>query len=68
MTAQREVDMWQFGRCSDKEGLRLMLAFLQIDDPDVRRSIIEVAENLAENSRPVVRPPPPLPQDNRPKA
>ncbi len=32
--------MWRYGRASDEEGLRLMLAFFAIEDPAKRRQLI----------------------------
>jgi hypothetical protein len=58
--------MWEFGRASDEEGLRLMVAFFKIGQSEHRRAVIELAERLAEQSRPS----PPsisLPQDNQPE-
>jgi hypothetical protein len=55
------------GDLSDEEGLRLMQAFFKIKDADLRRSVIDFAEKLAEGTPPHILPAEPLPQDERPK-
>jgi hypothetical protein len=40
-----------FGRASDEEGLRLILAFFSIMEPDKRNEVVELAERLAEQSQ-----------------
>lgn len=44
--------MWRVGRATDEEGLRLMLAFFNIDDPRQRLRLIELAETYARGSAP----------------
>jgi hypothetical protein len=45
--------MWQVGRATDEEGLRMMLAFFGIDDPRQRLRLIELAEAIAKGSVPL---------------
>ena len=54
--------MWRVGRASDQEGLRLMLAYLQIPDPELRKQIIRLTEKLAGHPQPMLIPN--LAQDN----
>jgi hypothetical protein len=42
---------WEFGRASDDEGLRLVLAFFKVGDPRQRKLIIDLAETFAEASQ-----------------
>ncbi|MEH2471900.1 hypothetical protein V1281_006912 [Nitrobacteraceae bacterium AZCC 2161] len=42
--------MWKVGRASDAEGLRMMLAFFNIDDPRQRLRLIELAEAFARGA------------------
>lgn len=42
---------WEFGRASDKEALRLILAFFKVGDPQRRKLVIELAEAFAEESQ-----------------
>lgn len=59
---------WVFNQASDEEGLRLIVAFLQLQDPAVRASLIEYVESLAaEASVQIATNRPSLPQDNRPR-
>lgn len=44
--------MWRVGRAADKEGLRMMLAFLSIEDPAQRLRLIQLAEALAAGALP----------------
>ena len=46
--------MWRVGRASDQEGLRLMLAYLQISDPALRKQVIRLAEKLAGHPQPLL--------------
>jgi hypothetical protein len=43
---------WEFGRASDNEGLRLILAFFKVSDPQQRKLIIEMVEAFAETGAP----------------
>ena len=54
--------MWRVGRASDQEGLRLMLAYLQISDPALRKQVIRLAEKYAGHPQPALIPD--LAQDN----
>ena len=54
--------MWRVGRASDQEGLRLMLAYLQISDPALRKQVIRLAEKMAGHPQPMLIPE--LAQDN----
>jgi len=54
--------LWRAGRASDQEGLRLMLAYLQIADPALRKQVIRLAEKHAGHPQPVLIPD--LEQDN----
>jgi hypothetical protein len=40
--------VWKVGRASDEEGLRMMLAFFNVDDPRQRLRLIELAEAFAK--------------------
>jgi hypothetical protein len=45
---------WEFGRTSDDEALKLIVAFLQIDDPQRRGEIVALVEHYAnESAKPV---------------
>ena len=44
--------MWRVGRAADKEGLRIMLAFLSIENPAQRLRLIQLAEALAAGAVP----------------
>ena len=48
--------MWRVGRASDQEGLRLMLAYLQIADPALRKQIVHLAEKHAGHPQPILLP------------
>jgi hypothetical protein len=54
--------LWRVGRASDQEGLRLMLAYLQISDPALRKQVLRLAEKLAGHPQPMLIPD--LAQDN----
>lgn len=55
---------WQFGRVSDDEALRLMTAFLQIGEPELRREVVELAESYERASVRQSTFPPKVKQDN----
>jgi hypothetical protein len=58
--------MWEFGRASDEEALRLVLAFLKIMDFERRAEIILMAERYQTESKPPPhRPPYRVQQDNQ---
>jgi hypothetical protein len=60
--AKREgLRLWRVGRASDQEGLRLMLAYLQIPDPELRKQVVRLAEKLAGVPQPPI---PSIAQDN----
>jgi hypothetical protein len=42
--------VWRFGRASDEEALRIVLAYLKINDPERRKEIMTLAEAYAEAS------------------
>jgi hypothetical protein len=42
--------VWRYGRASDEEALRIVLAYLKINDPERRREIMTLAETCAEAS------------------
>lgn len=54
--------LWRVGRASDQEGLRLMLAYLQIPDPELRKQIVRLAERFAGHPQPTLIPT--IAQDN----
>jgi hypothetical protein len=54
--------LWRVGRASDQEGLRLMLAYLQIADPELRKEIVRLAEKFAGLPQPTLIPT--IAQDN----
>lgn len=58
--------MWEFGRASDEEGLRLIVAYLSIKDPALRSEIMELAEAYAKMSCETLPAPNKLSQDNTP--
>jgi hypothetical protein len=59
--------MWELGRASDDEALRLVNAFLQISEPERRREIVELAERYQRVTvRPVLKRLP-FAQDNFPQ-
>lgn len=59
--------MWEFGRASDEEGLRLMVAYFCIQDPALRCEIMKLAETYAQAAVPVMPVPKGLSQDNKPR-
>jgi len=59
--------MWEFGRASDDEALRLMTAFLQISEPERRREIVELAERHYRTTVHPVLKRAPFAQDNSPE-
>jgi hypothetical protein len=46
--------LWRVGRASDQEGLRLMLAYLQISDPALRKQVVRLAEKFAGHPQPML--------------
>jgi hypothetical protein len=56
--------MWEFGRASDAEALRLVVAFLKIKEPERRRELIELAEMYQSITRPLPQPAQHMSQDN----
>ena len=58
--------MWEFGRASDEEGLRLIVAYLSIQDPALRSEIMELAEAYAKLSFKTLPVSNKLAQDNKP--
>lgn len=51
--------MWRFGRASDEEALKMVVAYLSINEPERRREIFELAEKYASETKA-----PPVAQDN----
>lgn len=51
--------MWRFGRASDEEALRMVVAYLSINEPERRRELLELAEKYAKETCA-----PPIVQDN----
>jgi hypothetical protein len=58
--------MWDFGRATHDESLRLVVAFLQINEPDRRSELITLAEAYRHSSGPLPRKRILVPQDNEP--
>jgi hypothetical protein len=50
--------VWRVGRASDEEALKMVLAYLSINEPERRRELLALAEKFAGETRP------PVPQDN----
>jgi len=50
--------VWRFGRASDEEALKMVLAYLSIHDPARRRELLALAEKYAAQTSP------PVAQDN----
>lgn len=50
--------VWRIGRASDEEALKMVLAYLNINEPERRREVLALAEKFANQSVP------PVPQDN----
>jgi hypothetical protein len=57
---------WNFGRASDDESLRLVVAFMQIHEPDKRLQLVAMAERLQQESKPLPKPCLAVRQDNAP--
>jgi hypothetical protein len=53
------VGVWRFGRASDEEALKMVVAYLSINEPDRRREVFELAEKYARETKA-----PPVSQDN----
>ncbi len=51
--------MWRFGRASDEEALKMVVAYLSINEPERRREILDLAERYARETKA-----PPISQDN----
>jgi len=58
--------MWNFGQSSDDEALRLLAAFLKINEPERRREIVELAERYHRITVHPLTKLPQLRQDNAP--
>lgn len=59
--------MWNFGRASDDEALKLIVAYLNISEPERRKHIVALAEEYQRTSVPIARSErPSIWQDNRP--
>lgn len=59
--------MWNFGRASDDEALELVVAYLNISEPERRREIVALAKKHQKESAPLAKQErPSLWQDNRP--
>lgn len=59
--------MWNFGRASDEEALKLVVAYLNISEPERRRELVALAEQYQQESLPLAKTErPSLWQDNRP--
>ena len=56
--------MWELGRASDNDALRLVVAFLQIHEPERRLELIKLAEYFQSISERLPRQKPALSQDN----
>jgi hypothetical protein len=53
------IIVWRFGRASDEEALKMVVAYLSINEPERRREILELAEKYAKETSA-----PPISQDN----
>lgn len=53
------IVVWRFGRASDEEALKMVVAYLSINEPERRREIFELAEKYAHETKA-----PPISQDN----
>jgi len=59
--------MWNFGRASDDEALELVVAYLNISEPERRREIVALVKKHQRESVPLApKAKPSLWQDNRP--
>lgn len=55
----RSDSVWRYGRASDEEALRMVLAYLKINEPERRKEVMSLAEAYAE-----ITGAPPITQDN----
>jgi hypothetical protein len=53
------IVVWRFGRASDEEALKMVVAYLSINEPERRREIFDLAEKYAQETKA-----PPISQDN----
>jgi hypothetical protein len=53
------IVVWRFGRASDEEALKIVVAYLSINEPERRREIFDLAEKYAKETKA-----PPISQDN----
>jgi hypothetical protein len=53
------IQVWRFGRASDEEALKMVVAYLSINEPERRRELFELAEKYAKDTCA-----PPIAQDN----
>ncbi|WP_211908011.1 hypothetical protein [Tardiphaga alba] len=53
------IVVWRFGRASDAEALKMVVAYLSINEPERRREIFLLAEKYAKETAAL-----PLSQDN----
>jgi hypothetical protein len=51
--------VWRYGRASDEEALKMVLAYLKINEPERRKEVLTLAETYAE-----ITGAPPITQDN----
>lgn len=58
--------MWEFGRASDNEALKLVVAYLNISSPERRRELVALAEKYQKEAVPIEPKKQSLWQDNRP--
>jgi hypothetical protein len=64
---RRGWEMWNFGRASDDEALKLVVAYLNISEPERRKQVLALAEELQRASVPLAKKEQPsIWQDNRP--
>jgi hypothetical protein len=56
--------MWEFGRASDDEALKLIVAFFQIHEPERRQQVLALAKRFERQSVRPARLPPDVRQDN----
>jgi len=53
------MSVWRIGRASDEEALKMVVAYLSINEPERRREVLELAEKFAKETVA-----PPVSQDN----
>lgn len=59
--------MWNFGRASDDEAVKLVVAYLNISEPERRKDILALAAEYQRRSVPLPKKErPAIWQDNRP--